>query len=165
MRPRDGGLKGVGGRIACVTVLVLLSACAHHRANVGPGASNLPAPTPVAPRDQSVFTNHPRTVRFAWSRVPQAAAYGIEIDCLGCCVRDRWCSEAQGKGYLVPNLTAITYTFTFWGDQKGRWRVWAVDARSRPGVKSAWSGFTFQAGREEADPKKPSPFGGPAGRH
>lgn len=111
------------------------------------------------------MTNHPRTVRFSWSRVPRAVTYAIEIDCYGCCTRDRWCSDV-GKGYTVPNLTAITYTFDFWGDQKGRWRVWAIDARSRPGPKSEWSGFSFQAPRQ-APPEnqnKPSPFGSPPRR-
>lgn len=122
----------------------------------------LTAPALVAPHDQAVLTNHPRTVRFAWSRVPGAASYSIEIDCYGCCGRDRWCSDAQGMGHIVPNLTAIAYTFNFWGDEKGRWRVWAVDGRSRPGPKTAWSGFAFQAARQPANGtsrKKPSPFG------
>jgi len=138
--------------------LAFLGACAHHRANVGPVAI-LPSPALVAPRDRAVFTNHPRTIRFAWSRVPRAAGYGVEIDCLGCCARGQWCSDLPGKGYVVPNLTAITYTFTFWGDQRGRWRVWAVDARSRPGAKSAWSAFAFRASREDSNSKKPSPLG------
>lgn len=151
-------------RCACaiVALTMLLAACAH-RARVGRGSANLPAPALVAPRDQAVFTNHPRTLRFAWSRVPQAASYTIEIDCLGCCAPGRWCFEVQGKEEIVPNLTAITYTFTFWGDRKGRWRVWAVDARSRPGMKSGWSGFAFQAAAQE-NTDKPSPFGGPARR-
>jgi hypothetical protein len=147
---------------AVFSILFLLNACSLRHARLGSAPANLPAPALVAPRDQSVFTNHPRTVRFSWSRVPQAASYGIEIDCYGCCVRDQWCSDA-GKPYIVPNLTAITYPFTFWGDQKGRWRVWSMDARSRPGMKSAWSGFVFRAAAQE-NPNKPSPLGPPARR-
>ena len=151
-------------RVTLAMAFALLGGCAH-RVKVASG--RLTAPALVAPRDQTVFTNHPRTVRFAWSRVPQAASYGIEIDCYGCCARDKWCSEAQGMGYIVPHLTAITYTFTFWGDQRGRWRVWAADAKSRLGPKSAWSGFAFRAetpASNGTDTKKPSPFGGPARR-
>ena len=151
-------------RAVLFVTLALLAGCSRHRAQVGPAASKIPAPALVAPRGDSVFTNHPRTVRFAWSRVPQAAGYGIEIDCLGCCAPGQWCSDVPGKAYIVPNLTAITYTFTFWGDQKGRWRVWAVDARSRPGPKSEWSGFVFRTTREDTNPKKPSPLGAPVGR-
>lgn len=143
-----------------LAVLAALAACSH-RARIGPVA-NLPAPALLAPRDQAVLTHHPRTVRFSWSRVTRAAAYAIEIDCYGCCARDRWCSEEPGKSYIVPDLTAVTYTFDFWGDQKGRWRVWGVDARSRPGMKSAWSGFAFQAARR--NPDRPSPFGSPGPR-
>lgn len=155
-------------RYAVLGALVFLAACSQRHARVT-RAGNLAAPALVAPRNRVVFTNDPRTVRFAWLRVPQAASYGIEIDCYGCCGRDRWCSDAQGMGYIVPKLTAIAYTFTFWGDQEGRWRVWAVDARSRPGIKSEWSGFAFRAARQETsgtDAKKPSPFGtaGPKGQ-
>jgi hypothetical protein len=145
---------------AILTVLVMLTVCSH-RVRLGTTA-NLPAPALVGPRDQAVFTNHPRTVRFSWSRVPRAARYGIEIDCFGCCARGRWCSEEPGKSYTVADLTAITYTFDFWGDQKGRWRVWGIDARSRLGMKSAWSSFEFQAARENTS--KPSPLGPPARR-
>ena len=155
----DNNSRGVM-RPALAVVLLLLGACSQRHARVSaPG--NLAAPTLVAPRDQAVLTNHPRTVRLEWSRVPRAAGYGIEIDCYGCCAPGQWCSDVPGKSYLVPNLTAITYTLTFWGDQRGRWRVWTVDARSKPGPKSAWSGFEFQAARQtnSSDPKKPSPFG------
>ena len=126
---------------AILTVLVMLTACSH-RVRLGT-AANLPAPALVA-------------------RVPRAARYGIEIDCFGCCARGRWCSEEPGKSYTVADLTAITYTFDFWGDQKGRWRVWGIDARSRRGMKSAWSSFEFQAARENTN--KPSPLGPPARR-
>jgi len=154
-------------RYAVLGALVFLAGCSQRHARVT-RTGRLPAPALVAPRDQEVFSNYPRTVGFAWSGVPQAAGYGIEIDCYGCCAQDRWCSDAQGMGYIVPKLTAIAYTFTFWADKKGRWRVWAVDARSRPGIKSEWSGFAFRAVPQETDgtdAKKPSPFGmaGPKG--
>jgi TonB family protein len=103
----------------------------------------MPAPAPIAPPDESTFTNYPRTVHFRWSGIPQASTYTIEIDCLDCCVKGRWCSEAQGAGYVVADLKKPEYGFDFWGNQKGRWRVWAVDAQSQPGFKSAWSGFAF----------------------
>jgi len=152
------GMQQIRLTAVLVAALAFLGSCAHHRARVGPASANLPAPALVSPRDQAVLTNHPRTIRFAWSRVPQAAAYGIEIDCLGCCAHGQWCSDVPGKAYIVPNLTAITYSFTFWGDQRGRWRVWAIDARSRPGAKSGWSAFAFRPNREDTDSKKPSPF-------
>jgi len=59
-----------------MAALALLGACSHRRANVSVAAS-LRAPALVAPRDQAVLTNHPREIRFSWSRVPQAAGYGI----------------------------------------------------------------------------------------
>src|SRR5581483_7939167 len=101
--PCPGGIMAAKGmqqiRLTAVLVaaLAFLGSCAHHRARVGPASADLPAPALVSPRDQAVLTNHPRTIRFAWSRVPQAAAYGIEIDCLGCCAHGQWCSDVPGK--------------------------------------------------------------------
>src|SRR5215471_8407537 len=54
----DGGMRW---GCAILTVLVMLTACSH-RVRLGT-AANLPAPALVAPRDQAVLTNHPRTVR------------------------------------------------------------------------------------------------------
>jgi hypothetical protein len=133
--------------IATIAANLLLTACSHSH----PAAPAAPpvtvvvpaAPAPIAPPDQSVLTNFPRIVHFRWSAAPQAVTYAIEIDCYHCCVKDRWCSDV-GVAFVVPGLKKTEYEFDFWGDQAGRWRVWAVDARSQPGPKSAWSGFSFR---------------------
>jgi hypothetical protein len=132
-------------RNAIVALSLVLAACSQTR-KPAPQAAVTPSavPSPIEPPDQSVFTHHPRTVHFRWSAAPQAATYSIEIDCYHCCVKDRWCSDVQGTGYVVRNLKQPAFDFDFWGDQAGRWRVWAVDARSQPGRKSAWSNFSFR---------------------
>ena len=117
------------------------------------------APALVAPPDQSVFTKFPRTVQFRWGSVPQAATYAIEIDCEGCCASGKWCSDVQRNGFIVPNLTQPAYEFQFWGDQRGRWRVWSVDAKSQPGMKSEWRVFSFQPAKGAG---RTAPFDGPA---
>ncbi len=131
---------------ATITANLLLVSCSHSRVTslaAPPLTAAIPAaPAPIAPPDQSVLTNFPRIVHFRWSSAPQAVTYAIEIDCYHCCVKDRWCSDV-GTAFVVPNLKQTEYEFNFWGDQAGRWRVWAVDARSQPGPKSAWSGFSF----------------------
>lgn len=96
--------------------------------------------------------------------MPKAASYSIEIDCYGCCARDRWCSETPDKSHIVPHVAAIAYTYTFPGDHRGRWRVWAVNAKARPGAKSPWREFAFREAPPQSNPangKKPSPFGTP----
>ena len=148
--------------------LAFLAGCAAHRAKTPQPATvasvpNLPSPAPLGPADQSQFTNYPRTVHFQWSRVPQAATYAIEIDCFGCCMPGKWCSDAQGTGYVVGRLPQSTYTFNFWGDQQGRWRIWAVDAQGNAGTKTPWWRFSFKTPRPDQQ-SKPSPFGGPAPR-
>lgn len=137
---------------AAIAASMFLVGCSRGRltsisAPAPPVAAPLEAPAPIAPPDQSTFTNYPRTIRFQWSQTPRAASYAIEIDCYQCCAPNRWCSEMQGTGYIVPDLKEAAYTFDYWGDHLGRWRVWAVDSQSRPGAKSAWSAFTFATGR------------------
>jgi len=61
---------------------------------VPPRPSMMASPSPIAPPDQSVFTNFPRTVHFRWSNGPENARYAIEIDCRDCCVSGRWCTAA-----------------------------------------------------------------------
>lgn len=121
-----------------LSLLILCAAAAFAQSD-----APLPAPALIAPPNNSTFTNFPRTVRFRWGAVPQAASYAIEIDCMDCCVQGSWCSEAGGNLMLAADLKQPEYKFDFWGNQKGRWRVWAVDAQAQPGFKSAWSGFEF----------------------
>jgi TonB family protein len=62
---------------------------------------------------------------------------------------------------VIPVLSRLEYEFEYWGDQKGRWRVWAVDAQSQPGFKSPWSSFEFIPGLTAAP--APVPTAEPAG--
>jgi TonB family protein len=137
---------------------MFLAGCPHSQlaTPVPPQPSVIASPSPIAPPDQSVFTNFPRTVHFRWSSGPENARYAIEIDCRDCCVSGRWCSDVQGTGYIVADLRQAEYEFNFWGNQEGRWRVWAVDAKSQPGPKSSWSGFSFIS---PADANRTAPFG------
>jgi TonB family protein len=45
-------------------------------------------------------------------------------------------------GQVIPNLTKPAYTFDFYGNQPGRWRVWASDKQGRESAKSPWRRFT-----------------------
>lgn len=103
----------------------------------------LPNPLPISPANGVAMRGYPRTVTFQWSDVPGATRYGIEIDCYGCCTAHRWCTDVGKSGFTVDSLTQPTYTFDFWGDQPGRWRVWAVAPGLGVSEKSQWSEFTF----------------------
>jgi TonB family protein len=146
--------------ISTVAAAFLLAGCPPARlaAPVPSVQSATASPSPIAPPDQSVFTNFPRTIHFRWSSVPEKASYALEIDCQGCCASGRWCSDVQGRGYIVANLRQSEYEFNFWGNQEGRWRVWAVDAKSQPGPKSPWSSFLFVS---PGNANRTAPFSNP----
>ena len=99
------------------------------------------APQQSSPADGSVFSNFPRVTTVTWKAVSGAAGYGVEVDCFQCCQSNRWCSDVRGNPSF--RVDGTSYTFTFFGAQPGRWRVWAVDANGREGTKSGWWTFTY----------------------
>src|SRR5262245_29255115 len=87
--------------------------------------ATLPAPALISPANGVEMHGYPRIMNFQWSPVTGAESYSIEIDCLGCCDRQTWCSNNGRTGYIVRGLEVPGFTFSFWGDQPGKWRVWA----------------------------------------
>jgi hypothetical protein len=105
--------------------------------------SNLTAPQLLSPANQSRFNHYPRNLTLRWKAVANAKSYNIEIDCMNCCARGKWCSDIGKTFKRVPSLTNTHYKFQFVGAQSGRWRVQAVDKSGKPGKQSQWSNFLF----------------------
>ena len=102
----------------------------------------LPAPTLLSPADAAELHGYPRLLQFQWSAVPGASSYAIEIDCLGCCAQQAWCTNNGRPGYTIRDLEVPGFSFAFWGDQPGRWRVWA-HGPGGDGNMSEWREFSF----------------------
>lgn len=105
--------------------------------------SNLSAPQPLSPANQSRFSHYPRNLTLRWKAVANAKSYTVEIDCLNCCARGKWCSDIGKTFKRIPSLTSTQYKFQFVGAQAGRWRVQAVDRNGKAGKQSQWSNFRF----------------------
>ena len=104
---------------------------------------SLPPPQLLSPRNQSRLNYYPRNLTLRWKPVANAKSYIVEIDCLNCCARGKWCRET-GKIYKrIPALTQTQYRFQFVGGQAGRWRVQAVDKNGKAGKPSQWYNFVF----------------------
>lgn len=106
----------------------------------------LAAPRPTAPADGAVFHHYPRTTVLEWSPVPGAACYSVEVEYFDCWPKAD-CPKT-GPHELAGDppqsgLEETRYEFNFIGAQRGRWRVWALDARGRAGAKSAWVNFRY----------------------
>ena len=98
------------------------------------------APEPLSPPDGAVFGHFPRTVTLEWSPVPRAETYTLEIEA---CLDER-CMEGTTTSYRpAPLVRGTSFTFDFVGEQPGRWRVYAVDARGDAGLPSPWRYFRF----------------------
>ena len=85
----------------------------------------------------------PRTTVAEWNPIPGAASYTIEVDCFHCCGEGKWCADIGSKWKIERNLHTTLYSFDWVGAQPGRWRVWAIEANGRPGIKSDWSYFDY----------------------
>nr|MDQ3806007.1 hypothetical protein [Acidobacteriota bacterium] len=111
------------------------------------GAAALPAPRQTAPAEGTVFEHYPRTTVLEWAAVPGAAGYAVEVEYFYPCP-DADCPKAaphQLNGDPPQfGLEATRYEFNFVGATRGRWRVWAVDAKGRAGAKSPWSSFSYK---------------------
>jgi hypothetical protein len=111
--------------------------------NVSNPSQKLPAPVMKSPKNGAAYRHYPRLTKLSWKPVNGAVRYGVEIDCYGCCKAKRWCTDVGKEHQIVPSIFATSYSFNFVGAQPGRWRVWAIDTKGRPGAKSNWRSFRF----------------------
>ena len=113
----------------------------------GANPAVLGPPQPLLPADRTELSHYPRTTRLEWSPVSGAASYSVELE-----VCEMGSTDGNQCGLLLqmrgnPPLSGIegtSYEFLFIGAQPGRWRVWAVDAKGRVGLKSRWSMFFYK---------------------
>jgi hypothetical protein len=127
----------------------------------------LAAATPRGPCGTE-FHNLPRELHMAWAPVPGANGYQVEVDCLHCKVVGKWDSETPG-GAAMLNVNTTSATFTFPGDNQGRWRVRATQTATGPntsaiqaGPWSRWCAFSFKTagtGGEQPGAKPGQPCG------
>ncbi len=106
-------------------------------------AKVLLAPKQVSPANGKVFTHFPRKTKVSWKATSGAKSYTVELDCMSCCSRGKWCKDVGKKYRVVPKIKGTSYSFSWVGAQKGRWRVWAIDAKGKAGKKSAWRTFNY----------------------
>ncbi len=137
-----------------IPVLLLALAVAQARALQGEQASleSLPAPVQLAPSDGVRLHGFPRTVVFQWSKVRGASGYAIEIDYYA----GQWSSQI-GKPTFIKRVKDPTFTFDFYADQPGCWRVWALEKKNqRTAQVSAWSVFSFGPDNQLIPPPPPN---------
>jgi hypothetical protein len=97
----------------------------------------LTPPVQLSPADNTLFTNFPRTTRLSWQAVGDAARYQVEIQC-------DVCGSTPWTPWKTDTTTATSYTFTWVGDNVGRWRVTAIAADGTTGTSSSWLQFRYK---------------------
>ena len=114
-------------------------------------------PVQVSPQNNTVFTHYPRKVILHWRSVSGATLYEIEVDCRDCRQAGKWDSEV-GQPWQKASSKVTSHTFTFSGDNQGRWRVRAVKAGRRSDWSPWWT-FRFQTGgaADQAPAPEPEP--------
>jgi len=101
---------------------------------LSPGA--LDTPILVSPVNNTVFYHYPRNTTLAWKPVQGADGYLVEIQYYSNGWHD-WYSET---------VSSASYTFSFIGDQQGRWRVTALDSTGawNDSTPSDWWTFNYE---------------------
>ena len=138
------GTRGLGDWTRMRRLLIvaaMATACGAKSPKIAP-APPLAVPALVAPPDAALLTNIPRTAALEWAAVAGAARYAIQVDCFDCCRTGAWCSDVLPSPPLATSV-ATRYVATVPGDNRARWRVWAIDSRSREGPKSEWRHLSF----------------------
>ncbi|MEQ8956317.1 MAG: serine/threonine-protein kinase [Coleofasciculus sp. C2-GNP5-27] len=110
---------------------------------VNPTDTTLNPPKPIHPLNGTVINSYPRTTTLSWTRVSGANSYRVEIDVYYHQART-WCSERKPNNcgtYKLEEVKTTSFTYTEGGAGLRRWRVWAIDANGREGLKSEWQEF------------------------
>ncbi|MFY1111659.1 MAG: hypothetical protein AB3K77_08275 [Methanosarcinaceae archaeon] len=105
-------------------------------------------PKQLYPADGTVFNHSPRLTTLEWEAVPDAASYAVEIDYYSN-ETGTWLSDFK-EPWIVSDINETIYTFEFPDAEKGRWRVWAVDAADQESDKSEWLNFNYVVSAENS---------------
>ncbi len=101
-------------------------------------------PVQTSPKNNTEFTHYPRKVILHWKSVSGASGYDVEVDCYGCREPEKWDSEV-GQSWQKLTVKITSHTFTFSGDNPGRWRVRAIKSGRRSDWSPWWT-FRFKTG-------------------
>jgi TonB family protein len=113
------------------------------------------APSQLSPAQGIELHEFPREITFQWSPVAGAETYALDVDCMDCCEKGKWCSDVDPKRVSTyRDLQTTRYSVAFKEDQQGRWRVSAV-VGSAESEKSPWREFSLKTGGSTPSPKAP----------
>ena len=111
-------------------------------------------PVQTSPKNNTEFTHFPRKATLHWRSVSGASGYDVEVDCYGCREAGKWDSEVS-QSWQKLTVKVTSHTFTFSGDNLGRWRVRAIKSGRRSDWSSWWT-FKFRTG-ETPEPQAGTP--------
>lgn len=116
-----------------------------------PASDPTPAPTPtyvtllpptiLNPQNGQIFSGYPRNLTLDWEEVTGAVSYEVQLE--ACDQNGQNCFNHPATND-PPRITQATeYSFSFVGNQPGRWRVRAFDSNGVAGEWSSWWTFRF----------------------
>jgi hypothetical protein len=115
---------------------------------------HIATPVPLQPYNGTLFIGYPRTTTLQWNPVPGAAGYYLER---------AYCYGGTCTAYTAVTLNGTSYTFSFVGDQWGRWRVTAIPAdhsKFYDSTASTWRYFHWNSATAISTPVLTSPASG-----
>jgi hypothetical protein len=113
----------------------------------------LPAPVQVSPASGTLFTNFPRVTTLTWQGVAGATGYHVEVQC-------DTCGSTPWVTWTTASTAKTSFTFTWVGDNVGRWRVTAVGPNGAGRSSGFWTFRYRTAPAQLAAPVQVSPANG-----
>lgn len=141
----------VAATIASLAAAALLAATAACSSPAAPDSTPPPVPQITAPTEGQAFSNFPRTVTVTWAGVTDASSnpvtYKLDIQVLagdgsGTVIEDM--NDDNDARGCQGTVTTTSCTFEFPGNNPGRVRIQAIDAKGNASAFSAFVNFKYQ---------------------
>jgi len=108
-------------------------------------------PVQVSPNSGTALAHYPRWTTVAWQRVTTATAYKVERAYLS---GSTWVAY---PAVTVSGINNASYSFSFVGDQTGRWRVSAYNGSVWTAPSSWWT-FSYRTKAQMPTPIVTNPY-------
>lgn len=108
-------------------------------------AANRQAPELLSPAAGAVGHENPAWIIFRWAPVEGARSYALDVDCFHCCVENRWCSDVNQNWLQQRDISQPEFAHQWVGNNRGRWRVWAVFPDGSTTERSEWREFGWSS--------------------
>jgi hypothetical protein len=123
--------------VALISAGIIILPNSTNGVDNGTDQTTLITPNQISPAEDETFIGRSRFVEFMWGPVSGAVNYGIEIEYYSYGWHHMYEETIAETNYIYEFLVPET------AEEKGRWRVWAINEIGLSSPKSTWWEFSF----------------------